>query len=166
MAEKWFAGCGTVDAIKARYRALAKQYHPDVTHDPGTTATMADINVQYKQALAACDGQTYRGADDQEHTYHYNAATEEALAQVIIALLRLHMPDVRIVLIGSWIWVIGDTRPHKDSLKQLGLFWNPRRGAWSYHVGAWHGRPSPHSLAGLAAEYGASEYTQEDIAAA
>ena len=157
----WFSGCASVAAIKTRYRELAKRYHPDVTHDKSTTPIMQEINAAYHSALESVDGQSYRGDDQQEHTYHYNSSVEQAIMDKIVELLKLHMPDVRILLVGTWVWVLGDTRPHKEALKELGLWWNGRREAWSYHVGPWRGRASSASLAGLATTYGVAESVRE-----
>ncbi len=40
------------------------------------------------------------------------------------------LKDVHVELCGSWLWVSGDTKPHKDKLRALGLFWAPKKGKW------------------------------------
>jgi hypothetical protein len=49
--QQYFAGYKslTIDQLKAKYRALSKQYHPDT--ETGSEQTMADINKEYKNAL-------------------------------------------------------------------------------------------------------------------
>ena len=153
----WFAGYVTVASVKTHYHDLAKRWHPDCS-GKDTNAQMAEINAQYKATLAACDGETYRDESDNEHTYRYNAATEDALMRKIAELLVLRMKDVKVLLIGTWIWCIGETRPHKEQLKALGLWWNGKRLAWSYHVGAWHGRHSNGGLDSIAATHGVAEF--------
>jgi hypothetical protein len=159
MATQWFTGYYGVSNLKSRYRDLAKKYHPDLG---GDTETMKEINLQYEAALKARDGETYQGDDEREHVYHYNAKVERAIMDMIVELLKLHMEDVRILLIGTWIWVIGDTKPYKDSLKKLGLWWNGRRRAWSYHVGQYHGRHSNADLYTLARSYGSREFVAQE----
>ncbi len=46
---KYFNNCRTLDEVKAMYKILAKQYHPDLG---GDTATMQAINVEYACACA------------------------------------------------------------------------------------------------------------------
>lgn len=154
----WFAGCSTVAAIKNRYRDLAKRHHPDLG---GDNETMKAINAAYKLALKAADGEISQGADGREHTYHYNEKVEQAVMDMIVELLKLRMADVRILLIGTWVWVIGDTKPHKETLKGLGLWWNGKRQAWTFHVGRWRGRSHPGGLASIARTYGVHEFEQQ-----
>lgn len=47
-------------------------------------------------------------------------------------------------LIGSWIWVSGDTKSKRNELKSLGFLWNPTRGKWFFREVAkcWKGRNS------------------------
>jgi hypothetical protein len=37
-----------------------------------------------------------------------------------------------IEICGSWIWVSGDTRPHREVLKAAGFKWAPKKLMWSY----------------------------------
>jgi DnaJ-class molecular chaperone len=46
---KWFNECKTIEEVKAEYKKLAKQYHPDLG---GDTATMQEINKAYAFASA------------------------------------------------------------------------------------------------------------------
>lgn len=41
-----------------------------------------------------------------------------------------NMEDVYYNIEGTWLWVSGDTKPHREELKRLGLRWAPRRKAW------------------------------------
>jgi hypothetical protein len=33
---------------------------------------------------------------------------------------------------GTWIWVSGDTRPHKEALKEAGFKWAPKKMMWYF----------------------------------
>ena len=46
---KYFTGCNTIDEVKAAYKKLAKENHPDVG---GDTVTMQSINTEYAYACA------------------------------------------------------------------------------------------------------------------
>jgi curved DNA-binding protein CbpA len=46
---KWFNDCQTLEEVKAQYKKLAKQYHPDLG---GDTSTMQQINTEYAFATA------------------------------------------------------------------------------------------------------------------
>jgi hypothetical protein len=160
MFPDFFAGCTTPTEVKSRYRHLAMQWHPD---RGGDTATMQAINAQYKQVLARMDGTQETGTDNQPHTYHYNDAAEQAIIDKLAALLRSKLPGCDIWLIGKWIWVQGDTRPVRETLKANGLVWHAKRLAWYWH------RPEDYShynargdLASMAAKYGARHFAGAD----
>jgi hypothetical protein len=133
------------------------QHHPD---RGGDCATMQAVNSQYKQALSHLDGTSERGTDGQPHVYHYNEKTEEATMQKLYELLRLRLPDCEIWLIGSWIWVQGDTKPSKDALKGAGCVWHAKRLCWYWRPTEYRTHYNARcDLAGLAAAYGAKLYT-------
>lgn len=152
--KNWFAGFTTVEAIKAEYRRLAMQYHPD---RGGDTATMQEINAQYQVALKNCHGQKSTGTDGEEHTYWYREDLEQALVEKIDELLRsgIIRKGVECWLIGYWLWVEGDTKPIKETLKALGFQWHAKRVCWYWHDGQRRHTHSNASLEALAERYGA-----------
>ena len=159
-AVKWFAGITTVEETKSLYRSLAFRYHPD---RGGDLPTMQEINAQYDAHLQALSGTTVIGTDGQSHTYHYQAAREGAIMAVIDALLRLRMPDVDILLIGVYVWVLGATRAHRLELRALGLLWHDKRQCWYWKPAdlprAFY---SSRDLGALAAVYGYRDFTALD----
>jgi hypothetical protein len=56
-------------------------------------------------------------------------------ADILITLsevaLELHkLIGLEVVLCGSWLWVSGNTKEHKEELKELGLRWAPNKEKW------------------------------------
>ena len=127
----YFRGFTTVETIKLEWRRLCFLHHPDVG---GDTATMQQVNIQYHEALAQGHGQTAKGSDGQEHTYYYSQDIEQAVMDKIEELLALRLPGVEILLVGTWIWVDGDTRPVKEQLKEVKLKWHSKRKKWFWHT--------------------------------
>ena len=155
----FFTDCKTVEEIKIRYRALARQHHPDLG---GNEETMKAVNNAYESALKGCDGQTSQGTDGKPHTYRYNQEREKEIMDAIQSLLGLKMSDVNIDLIGLWVWVTGDTKPHKDELKKLGCRWHSKRGCWYWKPeGLGGGWRSSGSLDDLASKYGCERFKEE-----
>ena len=141
----------TVEQIKIKYKQLAMKHHPDLG---GDLEIMKLLNNAYETALKNCNGQTTKDDQGETHTYKYNQEFEQALMDKIIQLLSLNMPDVEIDLIGTWIWVTGDTKPVKDKIKQAGCMWHSKRGCWYFKIGKYYKGNSSASLDELAKKYG------------
>lgn len=155
----YFNGCATVEAVKSLYRTLAKQHHPD---RGGSTAVMQDINAEYHSTLARMDGQSHKDGE-REYTYRYNQAAEQAAMDKVAELLRIK-GNFELYLIGTWVWVMGDTRPIKDALKAAGCQWHSKRSCWYWRAAEsrHHGRMSRYGLAGLAMRYGYQEFSEQE----
>lgn len=152
----YFAGLKTVADIKKLYRMLAMRNYPD---RGGDHATMQEINRQYAAALKTCDGQVNLGDDKKEHTYRYDAQKEQAIIDFIDQLIRSGalVAGVDAFLIGTWVWITGETKPVKDTLKELGCKWHSKRVCWFWNADEKRSWYSNKGLSSLAAQYGASK---------
>lgn len=155
---RFFANLATVEEIKAHYRRLAIKYHPD---KGGDLRIMQAINQQYHDALKRCDGQR-RTEGAKEYRYTYEQDVEQAVIEKIAALVGLGHEDLTIALIGTWLWVTGNTKTHKEQLKALGLKFHAGREAWFFNVKPWKGGRSRSGLAGLAMKYGYKEFASRE----
>ncbi len=62
----------TDEEIRASYRRLAKQYHPDLNpNDPSAAAKMNDINVAYDQIKSAEKRAEYRASEASQGSRQY-----------------------------------------------------------------------------------------------
>jgi hypothetical protein len=54
----------------------------------------------------------------------------------IYEVVSVGMVGVEIMLIGSWIWIAGDTKRYAKQLGKNGLkmYWHPKRLAWYWHL--------------------------------
>ncbi|MGD1336137.1 hypothetical protein ACP6H1_27465 [Vibrio harveyi] len=52
----------------------------------------------------------------------------------MIAVLNavLAMEGVTVEVCGNWIWLSGETRQHKEALKELGCRWGSKKKMWFY----------------------------------
>jgi len=150
--ENFFKNCLSIEAIKKHFKALVLKYHPDLKG--GDLEIMKLINIQYQEALKTCDGKTYKGDDEKEHTYTYSSEIEEELMNKITELVSLQMSNVEIHLIGLWLWIMGETKIYKDQLKVLGCFWHSKRECWYFKSQQIKSRSSKGSLEDIAKKYG------------
>ena len=118
----YFDGCRTPQEIKTRYKALAMAHHPD---RGGNTAIMQIINEQYHVNLKACDGINYG-----KHRYNYRPSYESAVMDMINKVINY---PVNVEIIGSWIWLTGDTKPHRAEFKKLGFRFSAKKESWYWH---------------------------------
>jgi DnaJ domain len=155
----YFKDCSTVAEIKNAYRKLARKHHPDLG---GSTEEMQRINAAYDAALKGCNGQKTTGDDGKEHTYTYNPDVEGKIKEAIYALLALEMDAVDIWLIGTWIWIEGETKPYKESLKALGCRWHSKRGCWyiAGQTSTGYRRRSSKGIDDIANDYGAAKFVK------
>ena len=125
---KWFNNPATLEELKKQYKALAFKYHPD---RGGNVAYMQSINNEYdllferlKNVHANAEGETYTREDSTNES-------SEQFKTIINAII--HFQNVTIEICGSWVWISGDTYPHRDALKALGFKWSCKKSAWYYH---------------------------------
>jgi len=71
------------------------------------------------------------------------------------------MDDVEIWLIRLWVWIIGDTRPHKEALKSLKCRWHSTLTCWYWKLYDDRAFYSKQSLGTLASLYGAARLMDE-----
>lgn len=123
---KWFNECKTLDEVKATYKKLAKQHHPDLG---GDTVTMQELNKEYAFACAKVIKGANFSDEKTEQEIKFSEEYRVALEKII------HLEDVNIELVGFWIWVTGNTYPVKAILKDAGFFFASKKLAWYFRTG-------------------------------
>ena len=150
---KWFNECGTLEEVKATYKKLAKQHHPDLG---GDTATMQEINKEYAFASAKAIKGANLTEEETEHEILSSELYRKAIEQII------HLDDIKIELVGYWIWVTGGTYPVRATLKDAGFLFAPKKTAWYFRTAEYKvSRSSGKSLDEIRGKYG-SEVLNED----
>ena len=138
--KNYFEGCFTLDALKARYRIMAKELHPDLHPELGDEP-MKELNAQFERlserlSHVAADGRTEATAEQAEQA----RADADAYRAVIMQII--HLAGLEIELCGAWLWVSGETRAHKDALKAAGLRWSAKKMTTSAaNMAAWQSTP-------------------------
>jgi len=141
--ENEFKGIDGINEAKKIYKDLAKELHPDVG---GSTEKFKILNEVYNHILE--NGVKF--AEDSE----FDLELEKVISQI------LHYEDIIIEVVGSWIWLQGDTRAIKEVLKGLKFKWASKKKIWYY--GEMKGRsPKPKSMDDIKAKYGCKKVKNE-----
>ena len=99
----------TIEELKKEYKTLCKKYHPDICKQENATEIMQEINSEYDEKIKTAT----QGNND-----------------IINDLLNI---DTLIIeIIGVFVWVSGDTRTHKEKLKELGYRYSSNKKMWYY----------------------------------
>lgn len=129
---KWFKDCKTAEDVKKLYRDYVKRYHPDL-NGAETEETMKIINDEYINVWERLKN-VHESAEDNTKTYTAKTETTETAAEFMEIINKLIVCDgLEIDFVGRWIWVSGNTYPHKEIIKSLGFRWANRKKAWYWH---------------------------------
>lgn len=143
---KWFAACRTLDEVKALYKKLAKQYHPDLG---GDTETMQNINKEYAFASAKAIKGNNLSDEEAENEIRFSEEYRQAIEKII------HLDGVIIELVGYWIWVTGNTFAVKTDLKNAGFLFASKKLAWYFRTGEYKvNKGGKKSLDEIRSKYG------------
>lgn len=115
----------TLEELKAQYRKFAFRHHPD---RGGSDEEMKVVNGEYDELFLKLKD-VHRTKEGKTYTKE-SAETPEQYREIVYALLMLHMEGVDIEIIGSFIWLSGNTKPYKEAIKALGFKWSQNKTAW------------------------------------
>ena len=78
---------------------------------------------RYKNIHTAADGTTYEKQTEE---------TAKEYSDIINAII--HMDGIIIEIVGSWVWLEGNTFPYREEIKAAGFWYSKSKKAW-YHTG-------------------------------
>lgn len=113
----------TQDTIKAKHKELVKKYHPDLNH--GIDDQMIKlINSAYDTLKDYNPSKEFK-------SFKKESGLSEKYKKALEVCLNLD--NVITELCGTWIWLSGDTKAHKDKIKESKLFkWSPNKSMWYF----------------------------------
>lgn len=121
----YFENCKELNELKAEYRKLAFKNHPD---RGGKVEVMAAINNAYDEALkriARSEGKATPSGEQSEVNFN---DLDDGFREVLEKLMNLDGLDIE--LCGAWLWIGGNTREHKETLKAAGCKWASKKKMW------------------------------------
>ena len=160
--KNWFENVTNLDELKREYRKLAMKYHPDCG---GDAEIMKAINAQHDELFEKLKREQNRRADaDETHRTKHTTETAEEFRDIINELLKLDGVDTE--LCGSWVWISGNTKKHKERLKELGCKWSHNKGMWYWRHPEdgcfYHKGQKPKSMEYIRGMYGSQRFTSKE----
>ncbi|OIV47296.1 molecular chaperone DnaJ [Sodalis sp. TME1] len=135
--------------IKAAYKKLALKYHPD-RHPELGVELMKAVNAAFDFLIHNLEKINTCQSENENSRYNYCEELERVLSQLN------SLAGIVFEVIGNWVWVSGDTRMHKDILKEIGYKWASKKKQWFYrpeeHKSRWNNRE--HSIEEIKEMYG------------
>ena len=113
--ETLFKNVTELAEAKKLYKKLAKQLHPDAG---GDEESFKSLNAVYNHIL--------------EHGLFFSSEIEFDIEIEKIILQVLHFENILIEVVGKWIWISGDTKEIKETLKNLGFKWASKKKMWYF----------------------------------
>lgn len=125
--KKYFANCKTKQDAKKLFRELAKTNHPD---KGGSHEIMVAIIAEYEIVLKKLPSVAPTENANQTEEQFNNAVSQEI--QDILNNIS-HLP-IDIEIIGTWVWVSGNTYPYKSYLTAYNFVWCPTKKMYQWHM--------------------------------
>lgn len=113
----YFTNIANIDELKKAYRKLAFQHHPD---RGGNLEIMKKINAEYEAMFKKLNIVSEAG----ESKYNLDDGFREMINKII------NLEGIDIEICGLWVWVSGNTKEHKEALKEAGFYWASKKKMW------------------------------------
>lgn len=160
---KYFNECKNQDEAKKLYKELARKHHPDVG---GDLRTMQEINAEYARFQASGANSEARQRQREANAQGKKSAADyqdidEVTEKVRVKIeFALNLDGVEVELMGLWVWLTGNTKAHKESLKADGWKWSPKKSAW-YFAGVPTFNRQENTLDEIRETYGSQKFTRK-----
>jgi curved DNA-binding protein CbpA len=129
---KHFHNITNLADLRREYHRLALLNHPD---RGGCEETMKGINNEFEflsKKLINADS-TFT---QERKNYEYKVS--EDLQYIIDQIINLI--GIEIEIIGSWVWLTGNTYPNREAIKEAGFNFSRQKSAWYWHAGDYRKR--------------------------
>lgn len=116
----------TIDDLKKQYYKLAKIHHPDTG---GSNESFRDMNNEYEslQNHILTNG----------NFSSFERKNEESISEIYREIIDsiISIQGIVIELIGTWIWISGNTFPVKEQIKAAGFKFHSKKSMWFWYPG-------------------------------
>ena len=133
---KYFENVETLEELKKEYKKQVLKLHPDLNMEKDTTKEFQEMQNEYERIF-----EKVKNIRRNENGEKYEKQTDEKFNEFRDIIEKIiHFKEVKIEIIGNWIWLTGNTKTYKDEIKQLNFRWSQNKCAWYYHKDKYHKR--------------------------
>lgn len=143
------------DQIKQAYKKASMKYHPD--RNPGGLEMMKAVNVAYQFLIESKYDGSLNPFEGEEGSISFGDNLMAAINAVI------DLEGVIIEVCGSWVWLSGNTKPHKDTIKASGYYWASKKMQWYFRPADYKSKNRGNwSMDKIRETYGSSEVEKKE----
>lgn len=113
-----------LEQLKKQYRFFALKFHPD---KGGNENHFKILNNEFEFLSKKLN----LFSNEEKNNINETANDLNDFKDIINQLLFLN--DIEIEIIGKFIWITGETKQHKEKLKELKFRFSPKKIMWYYH---------------------------------
>ena len=122
---KYFKNVKDVKELKKAYFKFVKMYHTD---NGGNKEDFVEMKAEYEKIIKE---NLFSETQEDEKAEKNNEEKMQKFADIIDKIVILN--GLEIEIIGDWIWVGGNSYPHKDQLKELKFFFSRSKKKWYFN---------------------------------
>lgn len=125
-----FKSKNNLEDLKKEYRKLLLKNHPD---KGGSKEETQLINVAYEEAYRYVEAKEKNINFGEDRSEEFKKATDEDIKKFIEIFNELmKMDGIEIDIVGSWIWLGGNTYSYKEDIKKLSFRYSRKHKKWYY----------------------------------
>jgi|DEB0MinimDraft_6_1074348.scaffolds.fasta_scaffold80935_2 curved DNA-binding protein CbpA len=123
-----------IESLTKAYKKAIFKHHPD---HGGTSEAFIELKNAYEYLMKELKYPSKKYSSDSKQVEDIMANYSQELINKIMELIEKFATndDININIIGDWIWLDGETKPHKEEIKSLGFKFSKNKVAWYWHNG-------------------------------
>ena len=125
---KYFKNVKDIKELKKEYKRLAFENHPD---RGGKLEVMQEINNEYEKLTILLRTKSAKQEQQGEPSAEdIRRAREQAKEFIHIIDQIINLDGIIVEVVGDWVWLTGNTKEHKEKIKECGFYYASKKRAW------------------------------------